>query len=148
MEAHCIVDQGGPLEVSASQAKLLKREDTLSILNEYVCSATSLTSLRVFSTLPEVRKCMMDVLVKLRTWIELQDELSFSATSLLATYDQKDPSRCTVNWVDFTHVESIRHSRFSVVSAIIQLFHHSQCSGPSNMIKGIDQLISICKNLD
>lgn len=120
----CILSAGGPLEVSASQAKLLKREDTLSILNE------------VFSTLPEVRKCMMDVLVKLRTWIELQDELSFSATSLLATYDQKDPSRCTVNWVDFTHVESIRHSRFSV------------CSGPSNMIKGIDQLISICKNLD
>ncbi|GBE59446.1 hypothetical protein, conserved [Babesia ovata] len=99
-----IAKDDGVLEVSASQAKLLKQEDTVNILHT------------ALSSIPEVRQRMVDALVGLRDWVAMQDLLSFAATSLLITYDQKEPTRCRVKWVDFTHVESIRHSQFSVVT--------------------------------
>ncbi|KAK1444912.1 hypothetical protein BgAZ_108180 [Babesia gibsoni] len=120
----CTSSQKGPLEVSASQAKLLNKEETLSILHE------------VFDGLPEVRRCMRETIVGVKSWIELQDELSFSATSILVTYDQNNHSRCNIKWVDFTYVESPICSPFAVRP------------GPSNMVKGLDYLIDICTGPD
>lgn len=120
----CTSSQKGPLEVSASQAKSLNKEETLSILHE------------VFDGLPEVRRCMRETIVGVKSWIELQDELSFSATSILVTYDQNNHSRCNIKWVDFTYVESPICSPFAVRP------------GPSNMVKGLDYLIDICTGPD
>ncbi|GFE52895.1 hypothetical protein BaOVIS_002990 [Babesia ovis] len=117
-----IDSEDGSLEISASHAKMLKRDDTLSILHNALVN------------IADVRKCMLATLKGVRNWVALQDMLSFSATSLLITYDQDNPHLCKVKWVDFTHVESVKHSPYSVLP------------GPSNMIKGIDQLISICEN--
>ncbi|ORM41121.1 uncharacterized protein BXIN_0456 [Babesia sp. Xinjiang] len=120
----CIDSQDVPLEVSAVQAKLLKRDDTLDVLH------------KALATVPAVRRCLIDTLVKVRDWVKLQDFLSFSATSILITYDQADPSKCKVKWVDFTHVESIKHSPYPVLP------------GPSSMLKGIDTLIGICESAE
>ncbi|GIX61879.1 kinase, putative [Babesia caballi] len=120
----CIATKDGSLEVSASQAKLLKTADTLAILNQ------------ALGAVPTVRRTMVAVLEHIRDWVALQDQLSVAATSLLVTYDQGNPEACNVKWVDFTHVESIRHSPFSVLP------------GQSSMIKGIERLIAICRSLD
>nr|BAN64666.1 hypothetical protein [Babesia bovis] len=112
----------GPLEITATQAKQLKKEETVSILQE------------VLHKVDNVRKCVVNALVKIKEWVMLQDMLSFAATSLLITYDQNNPALCKVRWVDFTHVESVKHSPYPVLP------------NPSNMVKGIDHLLSICEN--
>ncbi|CDR96495.1 hypothetical protein, conserved [Babesia bigemina] len=132
----CIAKDDGMLEVSASQAKLLTTEDTTNILHMYVVTKHVDMLSRALGSIPEVRQRVIDALIGIRDWVAMQDLLSFAATSLLITYDQSAPTRCRVKWVDFTHVESIRHSRFPVLP------------GPSSMIKGIEGLIALCESMD
>jgi len=115
-------DELGGMQVSRSEGKDLTDGELVDLL------------LRFLRDNGDLAIALLDKLVKLKEWFAHQWCYRFYATSIVMVYDQLQPSRCDLRWLDFAHAIRLtsRGSPLSQQSSSARLSHSpSLTSTPS-----------------